>query len=350
MLQALSEIAGFRETVKRPMKPDLEWIKLSDGELLGIFPFWTPVDIKRVLDSLQMLGILLIEPLREDDGQNFFAIDDTTSSDVQDSASSRRRKDRQTADGGAASLIPVNWQLDDNWIKICKQHSIPENFIRNLVPEFVNYWRDRGQARFSWGNAFYKHALKEWRNEQSRKGTFELASTMSGEWRPSEDAVGILVNAEINASFIEDAIPEFVLYWRERGAEHGAWNTKFIEHIRRQWARFSASFGRDDTPQLIADEWKPSTECYEILQLAEINEDYARSRIPEFVMYWKDSQQVNSSWNTVFLRFIKQDWARKLKQTENVDLTNAEDQTLVGSSQQRIKERFQRIADRSWAE
>jgi hypothetical protein len=86
------------------------------------------------------------------------------------------------------------------------------------------------------------------------------------------------------------------------------------------------------------------------LQLAEIDEDYARSRIPEFVMYWKDSQQVNSSWNTVFLRFIKQDWARKLKQTENVDLTNAEDQTLVGSSQQRIKERFQRIADRSWAE
>ena len=350
MLQALSEIAGFRETVKRPLNPDLEWIKLSDGELRGIFPFWTPVDIKRVLDSLQMLGILLIEPLREDDGQNFFAIDDTTSSDVQDSASSRRRKDRQTADGGAASLIPINWQPDDNWIKICKQHSIPENFIRNLVPEFINYWRDRGQARFSWGNAFYKHALKEWRNEQSRKGTFELASTMSGEWRPSEDAVGILVNAEINASFIEDAIPEFVLYWRERGAVHGAWNTKFIEHIRRQWARFSASFGRDDTPQLIADEWKPSTECYEILQLAEIDEDYARSRIPEFVMYWKDSQQVNSSWNTVFLRFIKQDWARKLKQTENVDLTNAEDQTLVGSSQQRIKERFQRIADRSWAE
>jgi len=82
MLQALSEIAGFREAVKRPLNPDLEWIKLSDGEFREIFPFWTPVDIKRVLDSLQMLGILLIEPLRGDDGQNFFAIDDTTSSDV----------------------------------------------------------------------------------------------------------------------------------------------------------------------------------------------------------------------------------------------------------------------------
>ena len=141
-----------------------------------------------------------------------------------------------------------------------------------------------------------------------------------------------------------------MLYWRERGAVHGAWNSKFIEHIRRQWAKFSASFGRDDTPNLIPDQWKPSTECYEILQLAEIDESYAYSRVPEFVMYWKDSKQVNPSWNTVFLRFIKQDWARKLKEIENADLVNAEDKTLVGSSRQRIKERFQRIADRSWAE
>ena len=350
MLQMLAEIVTLGEVVKRPLNPNLAWVKLGNDELQETFPFWTPDDIKRVLTSLQTLGILLIDPLQEGNQYNYFAVDDTTSSESLGSVSSRKGQVSQPMEASAASLIPLNWYPDDNWVKVCKQHSIPETFIRDLVPEFVGYWRDRGQARFSWGNAFYKHVLKEWRNEQSRQGAFELATTMSADWRPSEDAVGILVNAEINASFIEDAIPEFVLYWRERGAVHGAWNSKFIEHIRRQWAKFSASFGRDDTPQLIPDQWEPSTECYEILQLAEIDESYAYSRVPEFVMYWKDSKQVNPSWNTVFLRFIKQDWARKLKEIENADLVNAEDKTLVGSSRQRIKERFQRIADRSWAE
>jgi len=350
MLQMLAEIVTLGEVVKRPLNPNLAWVKLGNDELQETFPFWTPDDIKRVLTSLQTLGILLIDPLQEGNQHNFFAIDDTTSSESLGSVPSRKGQVSQPMEASAASAIPLNWYPDDNWVKVCKQHSIPEKFIRDLVPEFVSYWRDRGQARFSWGNAFYKHVLKEWRNEQSRQGAFELATTMSADWRPSEDAVGILVNAEINARFIEDAIPEFVLYWRERGAVHGAWNSKFIEHIRRQWAKFSASFGRDDTPNLIPDQWEPSTECYEILQLAEIDESYAYSRVPEFVMYWKDSKQVNPSWNTVFLRFIKQDWARKLKEIENADLVNAEDKTLVGSSRQRIKERFQRIADRSWAE
>ncbi|GIT22994.1 MAG: hypothetical protein CM1200mP40_26760 [Gammaproteobacteria bacterium] len=173
---------------------------------------------------------------------------------------------------------------------------------------------------------------------------------MSADWAPSPDAMDILENAGINSSFIQDAVPEFVLYWRERGAVHGAWNTKFIEHIRRQWAKFTTSFGRDDTPKQIADDWQPSLDCYEILQLAEIDEKWARSRVPEFVLYWKDSQQVKSSWNTVFLQFIKQDWARQLKKLESAGIANAENQSITGSGQQRLKEKFQQFADRSWAE
>ena len=159
-----------------------------------------------------------------------------------------------------------------------------------MVPEFVNYWRDRGQSRFSWGNAFYKHVLKEWRNEQTRRGAHELASTMSADWAPSPDAMDILENAGINSSFIQDAVPEFV------------------------------------------------------------DEKWARSRVPEFVLYWKDSQQVKSSWNTVFLQFIKQDWARQLKKLESAGIANAENQSITGSGQQRLKEKFQQFADRSWAE
>ena len=352
MLQVLADMIEQREASRRPLNPRLEWIKLSEAELQEAFPFWAPVDIKRVQASLHALGVILIDPVSSEGSDNsyYFAIEDNSSVEDPVTNTSSTVPGPRPKPAGTAALIPANWQPDDNWLKLCKQHSIPEEFAQALVPEFVSYWRERGQARFSWGNAFYKHVLKEWRNEQTRKGTYELASTMSAEWRPNSDALGILVNAGVNASFIEDAIPEFVLYWRERGAVHGAWNTKFIEHIRRQWAKFSASFGHDDTPQVIPGDWQPSAECYEILQLAEIDEEYARSRVPEFVLYWRDSQQVKASWNTVFLQFIKQDWAHKLKKIENPTINYADDKTFTGSSQQKIKERFQRIADRSWAE
>ncbi len=370
MLQELAYLIAQRPTRTHNNR---QWLELSDAQLLELFPFWALVDIKRVQASLQGIGMLLLDPATNSNLSYFFAIDEGTGSAASTGSGSRtgilpgtpsstlsgttaRPPASTTAPGnpiqtpGSGTLMPPNWQPEADWIQYCLQQSIPEPFIHALVPEFISYWRDRGQARSSWGMAFYKHVLREWRNEQTRQGSWENSSTMSASWRPSEDAVGILVNSGINGSFIEDAIPEFVLYWRERGLVHGAWNTKFIEHIRRQWAKFSAAFGYDDTPRAIPADWQPSSDCYEILQLAEIDEQYARGKIPEFVMYWRDSQQVKSSWNTVFLQFIKQDWARQLKQSGSADITHAENQTLVGTNQQRIKEKFQRIADRSWAE
>ena len=173
---------------------------------------------------------------------------------------------------------------------------------------------------------------------------------MSESWRPSQDAIEILENSGVSGSFLEDAIPEFVLYWRERGLVHGAWNTKFIEHIRRQWAKFSASFGHDSMPRVIPADWQPSADCFEILALAEIDENYARDKVAEFVLYWKDSQQVKASWNTVFLQYIKHDWARRLKSNNLTEESYGENQSFIGSSQQRIKDRFEQIKDRSWAE
>ncbi|MEX2468490.1 MAG: DnaT-like ssDNA-binding domain-containing protein [Pseudohongiellaceae bacterium] len=348
MLQALADVMALRATVRRSSRPDLDWVAISDQDLAQLFPFWESVDLRRIMASLKSLGLIAIDPDPALHSRNFIAIDEVSEAVPGAPVADARPVAPESAPAGHASLIPLHWLPDDNWVRMCKQHNIPEQFIRDLVPEFVSYWRERGQARFSWGNAFYKHVLREWRKEETRRGAHELASTMSADWRPNPDAVEILVNSGISAEFVEDAIAEFVLYWRERGVVHGAWNTKFIEHIRRQWAKFSASFGRDDVPRPIPEDWQPSSDCYEILQLAEIDDDYARSRVPEFVMYWRDSGQARASWNTVFLQFIKQDWARRLKaSTEEI---YAEDQAAVGSSQERIKEKFQRIADRSWAE
>ena len=345
MLQALSEISVFNlsQTTRDSQIPNT--FTVTRDQIKAFFPFWKENEIDRIKDSLVAMGVISIQ---KGQVETELTIEINEPSARKSVVSSVRKNSSEVS--RTASIISANWQPEENWIRLCRQHSIPEKFARSLIPEFVNYWRDRGQSRFSWGNAFYKHVIREWREEQTRNGAKESSTPMSAEWKPSLDATAILENSGIGYSFIEDAIPEFVLYWQERGVSHGAWNTKFIEHIRRQWAKYSASFNLDDTPRVIADDWEPSADCYEILELAEIDEKFARSRVPEFVMYWKDSQQVKSSWNTVFLQYIKQSWGRQLRKSQSTENHYAENQFINRSSEQKIKERFQQFSDRSWAE
>ena len=345
MLQALSEYSALNFAQKKLDNNELNTFTFTNEQMEAVFPFWAENEIIRVRDSLAAIGVITIHKGRTD--KEFVIEINGPSAARTDIPPVKKSSDNVPR---SASVISENWQPEENWIRLCKQHSIPEKFVRGLIPEFVNYWRDRGQSRFSWGNAFYKHVIREWREEQTRNGKNDLLTTMSSQWKPSPDAIEILEKSGIAYSFIEDAIPEFVLYWRERGISHGAWNTKFVEHIRRQWAKFEASFNLDDTPRVISDDWQPSEDCYEILGLAEIDEQYARNRVPEFIMYWKDSQQVRSSWNTVFLQYIKQNWARQLKQSQSTETPYAENQFINRSSEHKIKERFRQYSDRSWAE
>jgi hypothetical protein len=345
MLQALSEISASNLEKETLGGDNPNAFTVTKDQIKTCFPFWKENEINRIKDSLVAMGVITIQ---KGQVESKLTIEINGPSAPKNAVSSVRK--HSSKNSRAASIISSDWQPEENWIRLCRQHSIPEEFVRSLVPEFVNYWRDRGQSRFSWGNAFYKHVIREWREEQTRIGAKELSTTMSAEWEPSLDATEILENSGIVHSFIDDAIPEFVLYWRERGVSHGAWNTKFVEHVRRQWAKYSASFNLDDTPRVIADNWEPSADCYEILELAEIDEQFARSQIPEFVMYWKDSQQVKSSWNTVFLQYIKRSWARQLKQSQSTENHYAENQFINRTSEQKVKERFQQFADRSWAE
>lgn len=375
MLHVLSELMVHRNV---RVKDRLSWIELGHPDLCRVFPFWALIDIKRVQKSLQDLGLILIDPETGRQDTSWFAINQP-SDDAQNQhrvtpaastapAAGRRAVEAEYAVSSTydnspshlenlssgspqgASYIPSNWQPGEDWIKQCRQQNIPEAFVHQLVPGFVMYWRERRQARFSWGNAFYKYVLREWRQEQTRRGVSELDTEMSTDWWPSAEAISILENAGISGTFIEDAIPEFVLYWRERGVMTGAWNTRFIEHIRRQWSKYSASIHHDTQPRRISDDWQPSPECFDILRMAEIDEEFARSKVSEFVLYWRDTNQVHASWNTRFLQFIKYQWSRRLEGSQETSLIDAQDKSFTGKNQQGLGAAYQRFTDRSWAE
>ena len=91
------------------------------------------------------------------------------------------------------------------------------------------------------------------------------------------DAMEIMERGGIARDFIEQAIPEFILYWRERGARAKELNSKFIQHIRIQWARYSSSLEHSTEPKRIVDHWQPSEDVYDILRMSHIDLDFARA-------------------------------------------------------------------------
>src|SRR5690606_33093449 len=108
-----------------------------------------------------------------------------------------------------ATLISPNWQPDQELLRQIAQYNIPLDFVRLQVPEFVTYWRERGETNHSWGAKFLKDLLHKWRNyetqlarqqreEQERNSRDrdteflqrDLETPMHSQWRSEERRVG----------------------------------------------------------------------------------------------------------------------------------------------------------------
>ncbi len=341
MVHVLAELIAFRATHPLPSHPELRFVLLDEADVGRFFPFWRAADIERIRLRLLQLEMLVYEPHAEVSGAVWYALQRMDSAPRRPSPTRRRR--------GSTGPIPPDWRPDSQWISQCRQQNIPEDFIHSQVERFVLIWRERGEARFSWGNEFCRHVLKQWREEQTATNARERFGQMGSAWRPDEGAVDILLRYGVNRNFIEDAVPEFVLYWQERGIERDAWNSKFIAHVQRQWERFQAAGMRGRAPRPIDENWRPGAACMEILQLAQIDERWALEQVPEFVLYWRETGEARESWNTIFLQRAKQLWAQRAAR-ETGGECDAGDEVLAGAIGTEDHAWYQRITDRSWAE
>lgn len=222
-----------------------------------------------------------------------------------------------------ATLIPPNWQPDAETLQRLRQMNVDEAFAHSQIPEFVTFWRDSGESHKSWSAKFINRVIHKWRERETFTHQRDQMRTIDFNWRPSHEAMEMMIkHAEITPQFVEDAIPEFILYWHEKGTSADTWNTKFIQHVRRQWARFQSSVAHDATPQVIAANWQPSADVFDILRMANINMEFAQRQLPEFILYWKETKQAHSSWNTKFLQHVKYHWAQQHKLQQKTVVTN----------------------------
>lgn len=327
MLRILGDCLTHR---RREWRDGYHWVELPREAALELMPFWTDQDIDRVSRRLQSLGVIrldsptfmLADALR-------FALDEPAEAPARPQPAASAPPASASTPGPAARMPPrkgstqiaADWQPGTELLrKLGEFHGIPADYAVGLVPEFVLYWSDRATSTFSWDARFMNHAVRAWQQLQTQSppresealiGAGKPETAMHDHWQPGEDAVTILVRSGIDEEFIGEAVPEFILYWRDRGDICNTWDTKFIAHIRRQWARYETSLKYDTEPRPIDTDWEPCDDVFDILQMANIDEDFARSLVAEFVVYWRDTRQAHNSWNTRYLQYVKTQWARR---------------------------------------
>lgn len=342
LLAALDEWMSFRHADQRD---GFAWLTLTSEELQRRLSFWTVHDIQRVAKSLYDKGIVLIEsaPLVQSQ-QLIFAFNSAAqnTSGVQEPAVNARNNPTR----GANRISPM-WQPSDDVYAQLAQHNIPRPFIQEQIAEFVTYWRERDEPAHAWGAKFLKQVIRAWRNQETRFHRKDQEMIMDDNWQPSLDALEVLVkHASINQSFVEDAIPEFVLYWQERGEKSRTWNSKFIQHVRRQWNRYTATVENETVPKPLPKTWQPSADLFDVLRLANIDTQFAKQQVAEFVLYWSENGAVNTSWNTKFLQHVKYHWARRLN-LGNPETGNSV--ALQNATKTRTRSLVDDLTDRSWA-
>jgi hypothetical protein len=293
------------------------WLSIERDYLLRSLPFWDAIALHRISRSLVDKGVLLVEspPLHSHD-RLIFALNERAASQPRHPAPPPQPVPTKRS----AALLPSNWCPSEDLLQLLGlNHNIPRQFAMDQLEDFIFYWRERGESHHAWENKFRQHVTGNWRRQQQQQAeSFKIPEPLplNNQWQPSADAMEILIRGEVDTSFIDEAIPEFVLYWRERGTTPKELNSKFIQHIRMQWAKYTSSVQHSTVPQRISEQWQPSEDVFDILHLSHIDAEFARTLLPEFIVYWRDSNQAHSSWNSKFIKHVKYHWAKQHQLTQ----------------------------------
>ncbi|MDR2213063.1 MAG: hypothetical protein LBE21_05490 [Pseudomonadales bacterium] len=333
LLHVISELLLWHPPLFRGRR---RWMELSQQALRAALPFWDLPKIYSVQQNLREKGLLLIEAVPNNEHLQLIAINQTAAAETD--AQSVTAMPSPSSPAPAQSLaqehsrrIPADWRPDRDLIMRCQQRNVPLDFIEQEIAPFVRYYQERQKFSYSWHNAFLKWVVAAWEKQRATAQARQQETPMSSEWRPSEEVLDILELGGISLSFIEDAIPEFVLYWRGQGSASNVWDSKFLAHVKRQWDRYTHALEHDNTPRPIARDFEPSAACWEILALAQIDASFAEQLLPEFILYWSDRNEIHASWNTKFLQHVKFRWAQQLQSAQQGNVLD-------------------KMTDRSWAE
>ena len=327
LLQGLGNVLADKEVLAQR-------VLLSD--LQRMFPFWQPTKIQQLLLRLADLGIIGIQETGDSNTLNIT----TTGTHPPPAPPSRL----------GAQPVPQQWQPPEAVLQLLQlNHGIDRQFALAELQQFTA----TGTGPET-DNRYRQHVLSAWRRSQQQHAAFEIKTPppFDQHWAPSQDALDIMAAGGVDTEFIDSVRPEFILYWRERGGPPREVNSKFIGWVRQRWVRFQAGLGHSAEPQPMAADWQPSEQVYEVLSLSGIDRNYAQERLGEFRVFWCDSGDVQTSWNSKFLQHVKHQWRWEQGQSTRQDTHHGREQGRGqpgGESRTRDRSLADDLSDTSWA-
>jgi len=215
-------------------------------------------------------------------------------------------------------IVVEDTRISKQVLNQAKSLGIPEEFINFKHEIFFDSNKASLESNFKKDFKFLKYLIKEWRLEEKNKKLEAEKVLIQKDWFPSEDVISILETTEMDSKFINKCIPEFIVYWQEKQFRSNNWNSIFINHVRRQWARYKNIIEDDVSPKKMTNDWEPNQNCLDVLKLARIDESFAKNQIPEFKVYWIDSNQVMTSWNSKFIQHVKFKWYKNNSESSGI--------------------------------
>ena len=345
-LQVLQECVAHGSPIP---SSGFDWVTVSASKLLTLLPFWREADIRRLSASLHEKGLLLIGGSPFSEQLDFrFAFNELVYRQPQ-TVNKPMAPPPAPQIPHAAKTIGGSWLPSSDALRQLAQLGVTKTFADQQIPQFVAYWRERNVPRHSWESKYIKEVWRQWQQAESTNRRRSLEVSLTGEWRPSKDALDILITkGGINPNFIDDAVPEFILYWRDRGDVSNTWDSKFIQHVRRQWQFYTGIMEQDAMPRPMPAQWQPKESVYDVLQMANIDRQFAQHGIPEFVLYWQENGTPHASWSTKFLQYVKRQWARH-NQPQSESETDGKQQGSYTKGRIRDRNIIDALSDRSWA-
>ena len=212
----------------------------------------------------------------------------------------------------------MNFYPSDDLVKQACNLGIEEDFLGDQLPSFNLFWKGKDLKPHLKESKFLQYALKNWREKEKIEYQESKKVLIDSNWRPSEDAISILKSLDINDSFFESLLPEFILFWKEKRIKSNSWNSTFLNHVKKQWAKksFKLDSGKENHP--MSKNWIPSEDCIKVLEVTNIPVDFIESKLPEFRLYWIDAGEISANWNNKFINFVKNSWEKDSKKSSNI--------------------------------
>ena len=221
-------------------------------------------------------------------------------------------------DNSSEPDVTMNFYPSEDLVKQACNLGIEEDFLGDQLPSFNLFWKGKDLKPHLKESKFLQYALKNWREKEKIEYQESKKVLIDSNWRPSEDAISILKNIDINDSFIESLLPEFILFWKEKRIKSNSWNSTFLNHVKKQWARKNFKLDSDKENYPMSKNWAPSEDCMKVLEVTNIPVDFIESKLPEFRLYWIDAGEISTNWNNKFINFVKNSWEKDSKKSSNI--------------------------------